>query len=69
MNLRIILSQYPQCLESRAKPGEILISQAVYDTVKDRILAEEVGPMELKGKSNTVMVYRVLDVKEGPLSE
>lgn len=56
-------------LESRAKPGEILISQAVYDTVKDRILAEEVGPMELKGKSNTVMVYRVLDVKEGPLSE
>lgn len=56
-------------LESRAKPGEILISQAVYDTVKDRILAEEVGPMELKGKSNTVMVYRVLDVKEGPISE
>lgn len=56
-------------LESRAKPGEILISQAVYDTVKDRILAEEVGPMELKGKSNTVTVYRVLDVKEGLLSE
>ncbi len=56
-------------LESRAKPGEILISQAVYDTVKDRILAEEVGPMELKGKSNTVTVYRVLDVKEGPLNE
>lgn len=56
-------------LESRAKPGEILISQAVYDAVKDRILAEKVGPMELKGKSNTVMVYRVLDVKEGNSGE
>ena len=51
-------------LESRAKPGEILISRAVYEAVKDRILAEEVGPMELKGKSNTVMVYRVIDRKD-----
>lgn len=56
-------------LESRAKPREILISQVVYDAVKDRIVAEEVGPMELKGKSNTVMVYRVLDVKEGASGE
>ena len=51
-------------LESRAKPGEILISQAVYDAVKDRIMAEEVGPMELKGKSNTVMVYRVVEKRK-----
>lgn len=51
-------------LESRAKAGEILISRAVYERVKDRILAEEVGEMELKGKSNSVMTYRVLDRKE-----
>lgn len=47
-------------LESRAGAGEILISEAVYDKVKDRIEAEQVGEMELKGKSRSVIVYRVL---------
>lgn len=51
-------------LESRAGAGEILISEAVYDKLKDRIEAEEVGPMELKGKSKAVMVYRVIAKKE-----
>ena len=52
-------------LESRAGSGEILISEAVYDKVKDRIEAEQIGEMELKGKSNSVMVYRVLQQKTG----
>ena len=51
-------------LESRAGAGEILISKAVYDNLKGRITAEEVGQMELKGKSNAVTVYRVLEIKE-----
>ena len=51
-------------LESRAGAGEILISKAVYDNLKGRITAEEVGQMELKGKSNAVTVYRVIEVKE-----
>lgn len=56
-------------LESRAKAGEILISEAVYEAVKDRIVVEAVGEMELKGKSTSVMVYQVVDVKEGHMNE
>lgn len=51
-------------LESRAKAGEILISEAVYDALKERIRVELVGDMELKGKSKEVKVYRLIDVKE-----
>ncbi|MGN0712656.1 MAG: CHASE2 domain-containing protein [Anaerovoracaceae bacterium] len=51
-------------LESRAAAGEILISKAVYEQLQGRITAEEVGEMELKGKSRAVMVYRVLEIKE-----
>lgn len=51
-------------LESRAGAGEIIISKAVYDVLKDRITAEEVGQMELKGKSKAVTVYRVLEIND-----
>lgn len=51
-------------LESRAGAGDILISEAVYREVKDRVDAEAVGEMELKGKSRRIMVYRVLGIKE-----
>lgn len=50
-------------LESRAKSGEILISDAVYQHLQGRIEVEEVGEMELKGKSKAVMVYRVTGIK------
>ncbi len=51
-------------LESRAKAGEILISEAVYESVQERIMAEPVGEMELKGKSKAVKVYRLIRTKE-----
>ena len=51
-------------LESRAKAGEILISEAVFETVQNRIEAEPVGEMELKGKSKAVKVYRLIGTKE-----
>lgn len=56
-------------LESRAGAGEILISEEVYRMVEDRILAEAVGEMELKGKSHAVKVYRVLDKRKGNEAE
>ncbi len=46
-------------LESNAKQGEILISQAVYEVVQDRILVEPVGELALKGKEQKIMTYRV----------
>ncbi len=49
-------------LESNAKPGQILISQDVYEQVKERIKVTEVGVIPLKGKSNGVFVYSVDEV-------
>ena len=46
-------------LESNAKAGQILISEAVYDAVKDRLEVTEVGAIPLKGKSNGVFVHSV----------
>lgn len=50
-------------LESNAKRGQILISEAVYEAVKDRVSVTEVGVIPLKGKSNDVFVYQVDEVK------
>lgn len=52
-------------LESNAKKGQVLISDAVYERVKDRITVEEVGEIPLKGKSKGVFVYSVTSVKRG----
>ena len=49
-------------LESNAKPGQILISKDVYEQIKTRIKATEVGIIPLKGKSNGVFVYSVDEV-------
>ena len=51
-------------LESKAKPGQILISEKLYQALEDRIEAEEVGMMELKGKSNKIMVYSVTSIEK-----
>ena len=51
-------------LESKAKPGQILISEKLYKALEDRIEAEEVGEMELKGKSNKIMVYSVTAIEK-----
>ncbi len=51
-------------LESSAKRGQILISEQVYEAVKDRISATPIGEIPLKGKSQGVFVYQ-LDGTEG----
>ena len=50
-------------LESNAKRGEILISEAVYERIKDRIEVEPVGELSLKGKSQKIATYRLLKIK------
>ena len=44
-------------LEGAAKSGQILISEEVYEAVKDRVEAEKIGVIPLKGKSNGILVY------------
>lgn len=46
-------------LESNAKAGQILISEAVYEAVRGRVDVTEIGVIPLKGKSNGVFVYQV----------
>lgn len=50
-------------LEANAKKGQVLISDEVYNRVKDRVEVEEVGEIPLKGKSKGVFVYSVVSVK------
>nr|MCR4780485.1 adenylate/guanylate cyclase domain-containing protein [Ruminiclostridium sp.] len=51
-------------LEANAKRGQILISSEVYERVKDRITAEPIGEIPLKGKSVGVFVYSVTGMRE-----
>jgi class 3 adenylate cyclase len=46
-------------LQGLARPGEILISQATYLQVRDRVKATAMETMTLKGKTLTVAVYRL----------
>lgn len=50
-------------LESNAKRGQILISHAVYENVKDRVEVTPIGEIPLKGKEQGVFVYQVDNVK------
>ena len=49
-------------LEANAKKGQVLISDVLYERVKDRVEVKEIGQIPLKGKSNGVMVYEVTKV-------
>jgi adenylate cyclase len=48
-----------QRLESNAKPGQILISQSIYQLVKDKVNVTSIGEMALKGKSEGVFAYQL----------
>lgn len=51
-------------LESNAKSGQILLSEAVYEAVKDRAFVTPIGAIPLKGKENEVFVYQLEGLKD-----
>lgn len=51
-------------LESNAKPGQILISREVYDSLNGRIKATSIGEIPLKGKSKSIEVFSVEEIFE-----
>lgn len=51
-------------LESNAKRGQILISESVYEAVKERVEVTPIGEIPLKGKNNGVFVYQVDAVRK-----
>lgn len=50
-------------LESAARPGHILVSQATHELVKDRILCRDVGEITAKGFNRPIPVYEVVDFR------
>lgn len=51
-------------LEASAAPGQVLLSEAVYEAVKDRIDAIPLGSINLKGKTQGVNVYSLRHINE-----
>jgi class 3 adenylate cyclase len=50
-------------LESAARPGHILISDATFELVKDRIQATSIGEINVKGFERPISVHEVIDLK------
>lgn len=48
-----------------AKAGEIIISDYTYQEVKDLVAAEDREPVMVKGKKDPILIYNIVDVKEG----
>jgi class 3 adenylate cyclase/tetratricopeptide (TPR) repeat protein len=49
-------------LEQAASPGEILIGEATYRLVRDFAVTEPVQPLHVKGKSESVAAWKLVDV-------
>ena len=51
-------------LEQAAGPGEIVMGPQTWRLVRDAVTAEPLGPLQLKGKSQPVTAYRLLQVHD-----
>jgi len=52
-----------QRLEVTAQPGQILIDQATYSVVSEKIVAEALEPVQVKGKVQPVVIYDLKGLK------
>ncbi len=46
-------------IESVSKPGQILISEAVYEQVKEEVEVSDLGTIKVKGKAQELQIYQV----------
>ena len=51
-----------QRLEAAAEAGEILVADSTIRLVRDAVVAEELAPLDLKGKSESVVAWRLAEV-------
>ena len=52
-------------LEQAAAPGEVLIGPKTFRLVRDAVVAEPIEPLEVKGKSEPVAAFRLVEVMAG----
>jgi len=50
-------------LESAAQPGEILISHETYSLIKEQVLCEDRGEIQVKGFQHPVKAYAAIDLR------
>jgi len=48
-------------LETAARPGQIVISEAAYGLVKEYFKCEKMGEIKMKNKANPMVIYEVLE--------
>ena len=53
---------YGKRLQENARGGQVLLSQAAYERVKDRVVANALEPIQVKGRSAMEPVYEVLAI-------
>ena len=49
-------------LQEAAEPGEIVVGETTYRLVKDSVSAEALAPLTVKGKSEPIAAWRIVDV-------
>jgi class 3 adenylate cyclase len=49
-------------METSASPGDILLTQATYDEIKDHIRCTRLGDLQLKGKAETITAYSAEEI-------
>ncbi|MGH9175400.1 MAG: adenylate/guanylate cyclase domain-containing protein, partial [Vicinamibacterales bacterium] len=50
-------------LQSEARSGEILISEAILDRVRDAVVFEELSEIYVKGRSEPVLTFKLLGLR------
>ncbi len=50
-----------QRLQSAAQPGQIVISKAIYEKVKDSFNCQVIGDIKVKNKKTPITIYEVID--------
>jgi class 3 adenylate cyclase/predicted ATPase len=56
-------------MESAAEPGTILITESTRNLIKNDFEILSLGPVQVKGKSEPINTYRILDVKKSENTE
>jgi adenylate cyclase len=51
---------YGKRLQENARGGQILLSQAAYEQIKDRVITNALEPIQVKGRSAAEPVYEVV---------
>src|SRR5438309_6822651 len=52
-------------LQQMAKPGEILVGPGAYRLTIGRVVTEDVGPLELKGRDTPLWAWRIVCATDG----